>query len=213
MPVLLLAAERATTSCVLACVPQSAHGMLSATTRRELTMALTPDEPTSNEPTSNEPTPMKQTPSNSPSKPPPKGWPRISSAVFHREPRRAIDFLCAAFGFEVQLLVEGEEGDVHHSQLTLGGGLVMVSGERVGDAATGGVPRRSPASGDGANTQAMMGFVDSADEHCERARAAGATIATEPATTDFGEGYWVDRSYQAIDSEGHTWWFTERVSG
>ena len=33
----------------------------------------------------------------------------------------------------------------------------------------------------------------------ERARAAGAVITTEPATQDYGEGYWVDRSFEARD--------------
>ena len=144
---------------------------------------------------------------------PPSGWPRIASAVFYREPRSAIDFLRDAFGFEVDLLVEGEDGAVHHSQLNLGGGIVMVSGERAPEDARGGSERRSPESVGRTNTQSMMVFVDDADAHCERARAAGAVIAQEPKTTDYGEGYWVDRSYQAVDLEGHSWWFTQRVSG
>ena len=146
-------------------------------------------------------------------KAPPDGWPRISSAVFYEEPRRAIDFLCEAFGFEVQMLVEGEDGKVHHSQLVLGGGLIMVSGERTGEAAQGAIERRSPRAVGGANTQAMLVIVDDVDAHCEHARAAGATIATEPDTVDYGEGYWTDRSYQAVDPGGHTWWFSQRLKG
>ena len=56
-------------------------------------------------------------------------------------------------------------------------------------------------------------FYDDADAHCERARAAGALIATEPATQDYGEGYWADRSYEAEDPEGHHWWFMQRLRG
>ena len=144
---------------------------------------------------------------------PPPGWPRISSAVAYRDAKAAIAFLQAAFGFEVRLLVEGADGDVQHSQLTLGGGLVMVHGERTGDAAHGGIERRSPLSAGGVNTQAMMVFVDDADAHCARARAAGARIVTEPRTTDYGPDHWADRSYQAADPEGHGWWFTQRVRG
>lgn len=66
----------------------------------------------------------------------PAGWPRIASAAFCAEPRKAIDFLCDAFGFEVELLVESEHGDLLHSQLVLGGGLVMVAGERSGATTT-----------------------------------------------------------------------------
>jgi uncharacterized glyoxalase superfamily protein PhnB len=47
--------------------------------------------------------------------------------------------------------------------------------------------------------------------HCARARAAGATIFDEPSLHDYGEQYWADRSYGAVDLEGHHWWFTERV--
>ena len=43
--------------------------------------------------------------------------------------------------------------------------------------------------------------------------ASGATIVNEPQTTDYGEGYWADRSYQAKDPEGHNWWFAQRISG
>ena len=42
-------------------------------------------------------------------------------------------------------------------------------------------------------------------------RAAGATIAMEPATTDYGEDYWSDRTYEAIDPEGHHWWLMQRL--
>lgn len=63
-------------------------------------------------------------------KPTPPGWPRISTALRCDDPARAIDWLCNAFVFEVQLRVEGEVGRIEHSELVLGGGLVMVGGER-----------------------------------------------------------------------------------
>ena len=36
-------------------------------------------------------------------------------------------------------------------------------------------------------------------------------ITVEPATQDYGEGYWVERSYEARDLEGHHWWFVQRL--
>ena len=42
-------------------------------------------------------------------KPTPTGWPRISSALYYDDAAKAIDWLCRAFGFEVQLKVEGDE--------------------------------------------------------------------------------------------------------
>jgi uncharacterized glyoxalase superfamily protein PhnB len=147
----------------------------------------------------------------SPSKPAPPGWPRISSSIFYEDAARAIDWLCRAFGFEVRLKIEGRDGRVEHSELVLGDGLVMVgeAGGRSGRAIP--VPGRSPRSLGGAVTQALFVYVDDADAHCERARAAGATILEPPTTQDYGPAYWTDRTYRAEDLEGHQWWFGHRV--
>lgn len=141
----------------------------------------------------------------------PAGWPRISTAIFYEDPAKAIDWLSRAFGFEVRVKVEGEGGRIEHSELTLGEGLIMVGG--AGNPAT--QPerafQRSPKAVGGANTQQMCIHVDDANAHCARARAAGAKIAREPTTTDYGEEYWADRTYEAVDPEGHRWFFMQRV--
>jgi uncharacterized glyoxalase superfamily protein PhnB len=130
------------------------------------------------------------------------------------DPAAAIDWLCRAFGFEVRLKVEGAGGRIEHSELEYGGGLIMVGG--VGPAYpdhAGTWKERlcSPRQVGGRQTQNLAIHVDDADAHCARARAAGAEIFYEPATTDYGEGYWADRSYGAVDPEGHMWWFMQRV--
>ncbi len=38
-----------------------------------------------------------------------------------------------------------------------------------------------------------------------------AKIAAEPSTSDYGEEYWSDRGYAAIDPEGHIWWIASRL--
>ena len=146
-------------------------------------------------------------------KKPPDGWPRMSSSVFYDDAHAAIDFLCRAFGFELRLKVEGEGGRVEHSELVFGEGLLAVKQADVG--AHGGKPDvgRSPRSLAGANTQTIGVIVDDADEHCARARAAGAKILDLPTTHDYGDDYWSDRSYRAEDPEGHQWWFWHRVRG
>ena len=141
---------------------------------------------------------------------PPAGWPRIVPAVFYDDAAAAIDWLTRAFGFVVRERVEDDRGRIVHSQLVLNGGVIMVgqaglSPERA--------YARSPRAAGGANTQGLAVFVVDADAHCERSRAAGAVIATEPATQDYGEGYWADRSYEAEDFEGHHWWFMQRLRG
>ena len=141
----------------------------------------------------------------------PRGWPRISSALFYEDAGRAIDWLCATFGFEVRLRIEGEGGRIQHSELTFGEGLIMVGStkaQKSGDWRDLGV---SPRSAGGINTQTLCLFVDDVDAHCAHARAAGAEIVVEPTTSDHGEGYWADRTYLARDPEGHLWWFMQRV--
>jgi uncharacterized glyoxalase superfamily protein PhnB len=141
------------------------------------------------------------------SKPTPKGWPRISSSLTYDNAAPAIDWLCRAFGFEVQLRIDGENGRIEHSELVLGGGLISL-----GDAKAELRPwRKSPKAVGGVNTQTLCVYVDDVDAHCERARKAGATIVKEPTTTDYGDDYWADRSYECIDLEGHHWWFMQRM--
>ena len=145
-------------------------------------------------------------------KPTPKGWPRISSCLSYRNAGEMIDWLCSAYGFEIRLKVEGDEGRIEHSELTYGDdGLIMVGSEKEGYGGVTTVPLRSPASVNGTNTQSLMVFVDNVDAHCAHARSAGAKIVNEPADHDYGEEYWTDRSYGALDPEGHVWWFTQRI--
>ena len=145
-------------------------------------------------------------------KPTPSGWPRISSAVYYQNPAAAIDWLCEAFGFEVRIKVQGDDGSIVHSELLFGEGLIMVSAAKKEGKPEWGY-RRSPRSIGGANTQNMMVYVDDVEAHCRRAREAGARIVAEPSTTDYGEGYWVDRGYEVEDLDGHHWWFYQRLKG
>jgi uncharacterized glyoxalase superfamily protein PhnB len=140
-------------------------------------------------------------------KPTPPGWPRISSSLRYDDASKAIEWLCRAFGFEVRLKVEGDGGRIEHSELTFGDGLVMV-----GDAKPEKFPDwRSPSQVGGANTQNLFVYVDDVEAHCKRAREAGAKIATEPKTEDYGDDYWSDRSYECVDVGGHHWWFAQRL--
>jgi uncharacterized glyoxalase superfamily protein PhnB len=137
-------------------------------------------------------------------KPTPPGWPRISSAVCYEDPAKAIAWLCNAFGFEVRLKVEADDGSIVHSELLFGEGVIMVGGKKRDY-------RESPRAIGGANTQSMMVYVDDIEAHFKRAREAGAKIVSEPATTDHGAEYWSDRGYEAEDLDGHHWWFFQRL--
>lgn len=141
-------------------------------------------------------------------KPTPPNWPRISSSLYYEDAAKAIDWLCKAFGFTVQLKVEGDGGRIEHSELKYGDGLIMV-----GDVKGGKFPfRRAPTQLDGLNTQNLFMYVDDVEAHCKRARENGATIETELYVSDYGADYWSDRSYQAKDIGGHHWWFAQRLT-
>jgi uncharacterized glyoxalase superfamily protein PhnB len=135
----------------------------------------------------------------------------MASSVFYDDAAAAIDWLCRAFGFEVRLKVEGEGGRIEHSELVFGDGLVMIGSAGGKSSRPNPLPCASPRSVGGVNTQCIGVFVDDADAHCARARAAGAKIIDEPETHDYGEEYWSDRTYRAEDLEGHNWWFYHRV--
>jgi uncharacterized glyoxalase superfamily protein PhnB len=134
----------------------------------------------------------------------PDGWPRISSSIYYDDPRAGIDWLCKAFGFEVRLLVESGGGKVAHSEIVYGEGLLMVAG-------SGSRPFFKSPGQAGGNTQSLMIFVDDLDAHYARAKAHGAEIFQEPKVSDYGEEYWTDRSYGAIDPGGHHFWFVQRI--
>ena len=118
----------------------------------------------------------------------------LSSALFYRDPRAALAWLEKAFGFEVSMLIETAEGEVAHSQMTYGGGIIMVGSEWSAD-------HQSPLSVGGRNTQTVsIQIDDDIDAHYRRAKEAGAVIVSEPEDQFYG-----DRSYRCRDPEGHIW--------
>ena len=142
-------------------------------------------------------------------KPTPKGWPRLSTALYYQDPAAMIDWLCEAYGFELRLKVEGDGGRIEHSELCFGEAVIMLTQERpVGERF--GVAGLSPLSA-GANTQTLMIYVDDVEAHCAKARAHGAVIVSGIETHDYGDDYWSDRSYSTLDPEQHQWWFTQRL--
>lgn len=135
-----------------------------------------------------------------------KGWPGISSALYYDDAGAAIEWLVKAFGFAVRVRHEGEGGRIEHSELTYGEGVIMVASPRPEKPHA-----KSPRAIGGVNTQAMCIQVDNVDAHCAQAESAGAIIARPPATDDYGPEYGAHRSYEAIDPEGHHWWFMRVV--
>jgi uncharacterized glyoxalase superfamily protein PhnB len=124
-------------------------------------------------------------------------------ALSYRDPKAALDWLADAFGFELTMAIDGPDGDAsqgHYEMAYEGRGRIMVGGEWNDW-------MRSPASGDGHTTGSVhVDVTRDIDRHCERARAAGATIVAEPSDQFYG-----DRTYRCTDLEGHHWTFSMHV--
>jgi uncharacterized glyoxalase superfamily protein PhnB len=125
--------------------------------------------------------------------------PSFISRVAYKDRRSAVEWLEKAFGFKTTLLATDPDGNVVHAEMKFGNGCIHLGSEweKV----------KAPGSVGGANTQTISVQLDNGiDDHCERARAAGATIVQEPQDQFHG-----DRTYRVIDPQGHTWSFSEKL--
>lgn len=121
--------------------------------------------------------------------------PRVVPMLDYVDAPAAMDFLCRAFGFEVTMRIDGDDGTVGHAELVLGDAAVALATVwREGGFST-------PSELGGVHGQ-LWCEVDDIDAHYERARSVGAVIVGEPHDEDFGY-----RAYRAIDPEGHRWYF------
>jgi uncharacterized glyoxalase superfamily protein PhnB len=129
-----------------------------------------------------------------------QGAATIIPAVRYKDAAKAIEFLCAAFGFAKHAVHEGEKGSIAHAQLTLGNGMVMLgSASNEGEYGSWVKPPERPFL---VNTQGLYVVVADVDAHHAIAQAAGAKILIAPKDEDYG-----GRSYTARDPEGHVWTF------
>ena len=126
--------------------------------------------------------------------------PAVIPSVTYLDPKRMYRWLEDAFGCEPLGIILDGDGNVVHAEVGFGTGVIMVGYEWADET-------KSPLSLGGKNTQRLHLWVDDdLDAHCERARAAGAVILAEPADQFYG-----DRTYRAVDPDGHIWTFAQSV--
>jgi len=108
---------------------------------------------------------------------------------------KAVDWLCAAFGFGVRLTIGN-----HRVQLNVGDGALVIMESSV--PADGSAQPRNPSE-----FGHVMIRVDEIDSHCERAKQHGAKILRSPADHPYGE-----RQYTAEDFAGRFWTFSQSIA-
>ena len=132
----------------------------------------------------------------------------FTPSVFYRDPMAALKWLEQAFGFETSMLVTDAAGAVGHAEMSFAGGKIGVGGELASPEILGPAAMKSPASMGGAGSQFIrVALQEGIDEHCARARAAGARITQPPTDQFYGA-----RVYRALDPEGHVWCFDQPIA-
>ena len=130
----------------------------------------------------------------------PFGHATLGAGVFYRDPTAALTWLERAFSFTRSMLIADADGSLVHAEMRFGDAYIVVDSEWAENIA-------SPASVGGKNTQVVyIRLAADLDVHCEHARAAGAVILQEPEDQFYGE-----RTYRAVDPEGHIWTFSQTV--
>ena len=104
----------------------------------------------------------------------PDNAPQVLLSLCYVDARAAVEFLVNVFGFTEITAVRDDEGKVWHADLSAGDGLVMIG---PGMADFGPAPITDPMASASART---FVYVDDVEEHCSRARKAGARIICEP---------------------------------
>lgn len=125
----------------------------------------------------------------------------IYPSITYNDAPAAIEWLCNAFGFVKRFVVLGDDGQVQHSELSIGTGVVMVCSPKPE------LGRLSPIGMAGV-CQALNVFVEDPDAHYKAAVAAGAKVIRELRTEEYGA-----RGYEVLDPENHVWYFGNYRAG
>ena len=126
--------------------------------------------------------------------------PTLTPYPTYQDPKAAMAFLEAAFGFETHVLVLGPDDEIAHAEMSFGDAVIGI-GQAWGEAL------RSPAALGGRSSCSLHIHLDTdVDAHYARATAAGAKVLAEPQTKPYG-----DRTYVVADPDGNVWSFGQTM--
>lgn len=131
---------------------------------------------------------------------PPRGVPQIYPRLAYRDPTEAVAWLTRAFGLQEReaARLSTSDGRISLTEMELGAGLVMIGTAGAHDL-------ESPMTL-GGGSQMVIAYVDDVEGHYARAKEAGSRIVMA-----LSDRPWGDRRYEALDVEGHRWYFAEHV--
>ncbi len=113
----------------------------------------------------------------------------------YRHPAAAIAWLEQALGFARHFVAE-EDGHIVHAQMRLGTTLLFLGPDHADDR----YGMHSPLALNGTGQGVCIVIDNGVDALCDKARAAGAVILTDPYDTPYGS-----REFTCRDPEGHIW--------
>jgi uncharacterized glyoxalase superfamily protein PhnB len=125
---------------------------------------------------------------------PPKGMSQVIPYLFYVDVPDAMTWLERAFGFE-RIMLEPTGNGRHHGEMRIGAGMIMMG------TASDQFDSKSPRQAD-AHTGGVFVYLAEVDDHCARAKKAGAEIVQDLSDQEYGRTYW------ARDLDGHDWFFT-----
>ena len=139
-------------------------------------------------------------------------WPVVVPMPTYEDVGAASAWLCDAFGFSERERFQDGEGNVTTAVLSVPGGGMLLLGRTGPDYES---PRRHRQTCEASRRWQQVPYVvdgvlvnvQDVDSHFEKARAAGATVLTEPEDTPHG------RNYRVEDLEGHRWMFSGPSAG
>jgi uncharacterized glyoxalase superfamily protein PhnB len=121
--------------------------------------------------------------------------PNIFPVLRYADANKAVEWLATVFGFREIFVARGDDGTIHHAQMSLGPGIIMFA------SASGSLDEYGEHDPIAARNSIYV-YVADVEAHFAAARAAGAEITRDIEDTDYGS-----KEYSARDFEGNHWSF------